>query len=138
MESYKHPHESTLQKKVAGGSTGPEQRRWHPAFYRSFVITFNGNTTVLMGHLWKQSLLKLSVRCKAQIPEKPVAAFNLWLCQHIPCDTAWQPDSPGDHFTLSLSSKALTGHKLGTEPFLNHHIRLPVPGALIEQHVSLV
>lgn len=103
----------------------------------ALVITFNRNTTVLMGQLWKQRLLKLLVSCKAQIPEKPVAAFDLRLCQHIPCDTAWQTDSPSDHFTLSLSSKAVTGHKPGTEPFLSHHVHLPVPAALIEQHISL-
>lgn len=67
-----------------------------------------------MGQLWKQHLLKLSVKCKTQILKKPVAAFNLWLCkcqreQQTPCATCWQRDSPGDHLTLLLSGKAVTG-----------------------------
>ena len=79
------------------------------------MITFNiRGMNVLTGQLWKQRLLELSVKSKAQIPMKLVAAFNPWLCkckheQQIPCDTCWQRDSSGEHFTLSLSSKAVTG-----------------------------
>lgn len=67
MESYKYPHKSVLQKRMAGGTTGPEQRRQHPAFCRSLRITFNRDVNVLMGQLWKQHLLKLSAKCEAQI-----------------------------------------------------------------------
>lgn len=93
VESYKHPHKSVLQEKMAGGTTGPGQRR-HPAFYYSLIIIFKRDMNVLMGQLWKPRLLKLSVKCKAQIPKKLVAAFNLWLCkcdreQQVPCDTCW-------------------------------------------------
>ena len=96
---------------MAGGTTGPEQRQRRPAFYCSLTIPFNRDMNILMGQLWKQCLLKLSVKCKAQIPKKPVAAFTLRLSkgkheQQTPCDTRWQRDSPGDHFTLSLSGKA--------------------------------
>lgn len=78
------------------------------------MITFNGDVNVWMGQVRKQRLLKLSVKRKAQIPKRLVAAFNPWLCkynseQQIPFDTCWQWDPPCNHFTLSLSGKAVTG-----------------------------